>query len=71
MFVLAAAVLLVSACSNASTASRSDYADPSFGSQASKRAARETELRKFRPNLSDKQIAEKLAMEFPAGVPRK
>ncbi|MBS0632653.1 MAG: hypothetical protein JSS11_12130 [Verrucomicrobia bacterium] len=63
-------LLLVSACSSGPTSARDDYANPTFANPAAKRAARETEIRKLYPMLSDKQIQQKLDGEFPPGVKR-
>jgi hypothetical protein len=64
-------VFLFAACSSAPTTSRTDYADPSFGGVISRRAAREAEIRRSFPDLSPQQVEQKLAFEFPPGVPRK
>lgn len=71
LFALLTVSSLLGACSSAPTSARTDYADPSFGNLASRRAARETEIRKTFPGLSEKQINEKLAFEFPLAAPQK
>lgn len=64
----AAAVL--GGCASGNISSRDDYADPTFSSRSSKRAARESEIRKLYPTLSEKQIQQKLDAEFPPNATR-
>jgi hypothetical protein len=71
--IILGTTLLAFACGGCSTgnpSARSEYSDPLFDSRVSKRAAREAEIRKIYPGLSEKNIQEKLANEFPAGLPR-
>jgi len=63
-------MLMGSACYSINTPPRNDYASPTFRTQAAKRAAREAEIRKLYPTLSEKQIQQKLDGEFPPGVKR-
>ena len=70
MFGTIIVVSLCCGCSSGSTTGRSEYADPLFDSRFSKRAAREAEIRKLHPSLSEQQVQEKLTVEFPVGVPR-
>lgn len=65
---LLALLLLLAACSSAPTTSRTDYADPSFGGLVSRRAAREAEIRRLFPDLSEKQIQQKVALDSPPGA---
>ena len=71
---LVGTVLLInSACYTAprnSAPMRDDYANAAFHAPAAKRAAREAEIRKLYPTLSEKQIEQKLDTEFPAGIAR-
>lgn len=60
-------LLAGSACSSGTPASRSDYANPAFGSRESRRAAREAEIRKLHPDMTEKQVSQQLASEFPVG----
>lgn len=63
-------LLLGAACSSGNPSARNDYATPSFATRAAKRSAREAEIRKLYPTLSDKQIGQKLDAEFPPGAAR-
>lgn len=63
-------LLLVAACSSGNPSARNDYANSSFTTQGAKRSAREAEIRKLYPTLSEKQIAQKLDAEFSPGAAR-
>lgn len=69
---LAGTVLLLgSACYSINTPPpRAHHANPTFPTPAAKRAAREAEIRRLYPALSEKQIQQKLDGEFPSGVTR-
>lgn len=63
-------LLLVAACSSGNPSARNDYKDSAFTTPAAKRAAREAEIRKLYPTLTEKQIEQKLDGEFPPGAAR-
>jgi len=70
VLVVAALGFLCGACSSGNISGRNDYSSAHFDSRNSKRAAREMEIRKLYLSLTEDQMQQKLAVEFPVGLPK-
>jgi len=67
--MLLSTVVLLGGCVSGKPEARTDSADSSFGVPTLKQADCWREIQRMYPNLSEKQIAERVRHEFPSVTP--